>query len=243
MSANDRIFESHKRFEDLKNATILKYLDSVELDSESMDLCDKIIYYFCKGELDNEFYSSLLVILSEEERKEILKLVHEYLDLCFYDGNSEYWIDSVEGIPLKDAQFICLKILDNINFLVKIALSGGRRALEFLRIFSDKEYYSDSSVIEYLRNSFRYDDVLENIILEMSKEDSSYNVFDEQQKAILCGSPQGVLFFEDENEVKYSNPSLLATRISNILDGEEDDLYAFNDFSDVINLLYLDYAK
>ena len=243
MSTNEKIFESHKRFEDLKNATILKYLDTVELDNESMDLCDKIIHHFCKGELDNEFYSSLLTILSEEERKEILKLVHEYLDLCFYDGNSEYWIDSVEGIPLKDAQFICLKILDNINFLVKIALSGGRRALEFLRIFSDKEYYSDSSVIEYLRNSFRYDDVLENIILEMSKEDSSYNVFDEQQKAILCGSPQGVLFFEDDTEVKYSNPSLLATRISNILDGEEDDLYAFNDFSDVINLLYLDYAK
>ena len=243
MSTNEKIFESHKRFEDLKNATLLKYLDTVELDNESMDLCDKIIHYFCKGELDNEFYSSLLTILSEEERKEILKLVHEYLDLCFYDGNSEYWIDSVEGIPLKDAQFICLKILDNINFLVKIALSGGRRALEFLRIFSDKEYYSDSSVIEYLRNSFGYDDVLENIILEMSKEDSSFNVFDENQKAILCGSPQGVLFFEDETEVKYSNPSLLATRISNILDGEEDDLYAFNDFSDVINLLYLDYAK
>jgi hypothetical protein len=77
----------------------------------------------------------------------------------------------------------------------------------------------------------------------MSKEDSSFNVFDENQKAILCGSPQGVLFFEDDTEVKYSNPSLLATRISNILDGEEDDLYAFNDFSDVINLLYLDYAK
>ena len=115
MSTNEKIFESHKRFEDLKNATILKYLDSVELDSESMDLCDKIIYYFCKGELDNEFYSSLLAVLSEEERKEILKLVHEYLDLCFYDGNSEYWIDSVEGIPLKDAQFICLKILDNIS--------------------------------------------------------------------------------------------------------------------------------
>ena len=243
MSTNEKIFESNKRFEDLKNSVLLRFLDSIDLDEESMDLCDKIIYYFCKGELDNEFYSSLLTILSEEERKEILKLVHEYLDLCFYDGNSEYWIDSVEGIPLKDAQFICLKILDNINFLVKIALSGGRRALEFLRIFSDKEYYSDSSVIEYLRNSFGYDDVLENIILEMSKEDSSFNVFDENQKAILCGSPQGVLFFEDETEVKYSNPSLLATRISNILDGEEDDLYAFNDFSDVINLLYLDYAK
>ena len=37
-------------------------------------------------------------------------------------------------------------------------------------IFSDKEYYSDSSVIEYLRNSFRYDDVLENIILELEEE-------------------------------------------------------------------------
>ena len=143
----------------------------------------------------------------------------------------------------KEGNFICLKILDNVNFLVRIALSGGRNALEFLRIFSNKEYYSDSSVVEYLRNSFRYDDVLENIILEMSKEDSSYNVFDEEQKAILCGSPQGVLFFEDDSEVRYSNPALLAARISNILDGEEDDLYAFGDFSDVINLLYLDYAK
>lgn len=243
MSTSERIFESNKRFEDLKNATILKYLDSVELDEESMDLCDKIIYYFCKGELDNEFYSSLLVNLSDEERKDIMKLVHEYIGLCFYDGNSEYWIDSVEGIPLKDAQFICLKILDNVNFLVRLALSGGKSALEFLKIFSDKEYYSDSSVIEYLRNSFRYDDVLENIILEMSKEDSAYNVFDENQKAILCGSPQGVLFFEDDSEVKYSNPSLLATRINNILDGEEDELYSFADFSEVINLLYLDYAK
>ena len=188
MSTNERIFESNKRFEDLKNAVLLKYLDSLDLDDESMNLCDKIIYYFNKGELDNEFYSTLLINLSEEERKSILKL-------CFYDGNSDYWIDSVEGIPLKDAQFICLKILDNVNFLVRIALSGGRNALEFLRIFSNKEYYSDSSVVEYLRNSFRYDDVLENIILEMSKEDSSYNVFDEEQKAILCGSPQGVLFF------------------------------------------------
>lgn len=243
MSTNERIFESNKRFEDLKNATLLKYLDNVDLDEELMDLCDKIIYYFCKGELDNEFYSSLLINLSDDERKNILKLVHQYMDLCFYDGNSEYWIDSVEGIPLKDAQFICLKILDNVNFLVRIALNGGENALKFLRIFSDKEYYTDSSVIEYLRNSFRYDDVLENIILEMSKEDSSYNVFDDNQKAILCGSPQGVLFFEDEDEVKYSNPALLATRINNILDGEEDELYSFGEFADVINLLYLDYAK
>lgn len=243
MSTNDRIFESNKRYQDLKNAVLLKYLDSVELDDESMDLCDKIIYYFCKGELDNEFYSSLLNKLDEVERKNTLKLVHEYIGLCFYDGNSEYWIDSVEGIPLKDAQFICLKILDNVNFLVRIALGGGREALEFLKIFSDKEYYSDSSVIEYLRNSFRYDDVLENIILEMSKENSSYNVFDDNQKAILCGSPQGLLFFEDDHEVKYSNPALLATRINNILDGEEDDLYGFSDFSEVINLLYLDYSN
>ncbi len=243
MSANERIFESNKRFEDLKNATLLKYLDNIDLDEESMDLCDKIIYYFCNGELDNEFYSSSLFGMSDEERKNILKLVHEYIDLCFYDGNSEYWIDSVEGIPLKDAQFICLKILDNINFLVRIALSGGRNSLEFLRIFSDKEYYSDSSVIEYLRNSFRYDDVLENIILEMSKENSSYSVFDEEQKAVLCSSPQGVLFFEEDEEVKYSNPSLLATRINNILDGDEDELSNFGEFSDVINLLYLDYAK
>lgn len=243
MSTNERIFESNKRFEDLKNATLLKYLDAINLDEESMDLCDKIIYYFCKGDLDNEFYSSLLNDLNDDERKNILKLVHEYIGLCFYDGKSEYWIDSVEGIPLKDAQFICLKILDNINFLVRIAISGGKPALEFLKIFSDKEYYSDSSVIEYLRNSFGYDNVLENIILEMSKDDSSYNVFDDNQKAVLCGSPQGVLFFEDENEVKYSNPALLATRINNILDGDEDDLYSYGDFSDVINLLYLDYAK
>lgn len=243
MSANERIFESNKRFDDLKNIVLLKYLDNVDLDEESMNLCDKIIYYFCKGEIDNYFYSSYLKDVSFEERNKIMKLVHEYIDLCFYDGNSDYWLDSVEGIPLKDAQFICLKILDNINFLVRIAIKGGKNALEFLKVFNDKDAYVDSSVIEYLRNSFRFDDVLENIILEMSKEDSSYNVFDDKQKAILCGSPQGVLFFEGEDEVKYSNPGLLATRINNILDSDEDDLYKFSDFSDVINLLYLDYMK
>ena len=64
MSTNERIFESNKRFEDLKNAVLLKYLDSLDLDDESMNLCDKIIYYFNKGELDNEFYSTLLINLS-----------------------------------------------------------------------------------------------------------------------------------------------------------------------------------
>ena len=243
MTTNERIYESNKRFEDLKKATLLKYLDNIDLDEESMNLCDNIIYYFCKGELDNEFYSSYLKYLPFDERNKIMMLVHEYIDLCFFDGNSEYWVDSVEGIPLKDSQFICLKILDNINFLVRLALNGGKNALEFLRKFSDKDLYADSSVIEYLRNSFKYDDVLEKIILEMSKENSSYNVFDDRQKAILCAFPQGVLFFESEDEIKYSNPTLLSTRISNILDGDEDELNSFGEFSDVINLLYLDYAK
>ena len=243
MTANERIIESNKRFEDLKNVVLLRYLDNIELDEESMNLCDKIIYYFCKGELDNEFYSSYLNGLSFEEKNKVMKLVHEYIDLCFYDGNSDYWIDSVEGIPLKDAQFICLKILDNVNFLVRLANKGGKNVLDFLRIFSDKESYNESSVVEYLRNSFRYDDVLENILLEMSKENSVYNVFDDKQKAILCSYPQGVLFFEGDGEVKYSNPALLSTRINNILESDEEALYSFSDFSDVINLLYLDYAK
>ena len=243
MSANERIFESNKRFEDLKNIVLLKYLDNVDLDEESMNLCDKIIYYFCKGELDNDFYSSYLKDLSLEEKNKIMNLVHEYTDLCFYDGNSSYWVDSVEGIPLKDAQFICLKILDNINFLVRLAINGGKESLEFLRIFSDRDAYSNSSVVEYLRNTFRYDDILEKIIIDMSKENSLYDVFDEKQKAILCSSPQGVLFFEDDGEVRYSNPSLLATRINNILEDDEEELYSFGDFSDVINLLHLDYAK
>ena len=243
MTANERIIESNKRFEDLKNVVLLRYLDNIELDEESMNLCDKIIYYFCKGELDNEFYSSYLNGLSFEEKNKVMKLVHEYIDLCFYDGNSDYWIDSVEGIPLKDAQFICLKILDNVNFLVRLANKGGKNVLDFLRIFSDKESYNESSVVEYLRNSFRYDDVLENILLEMSKENSVYNVFDDKQKAILCSYPQGVLFFEGDGEVKYSNPALLSTRINNILDDNEDEINSFGEFADVINLLYLDYAN
>ena len=143
---------------------------------------------------------------------------------------------------------VCIKspiiiIPEIIVFLVKIAISGGRDTLEFLRSFSDKEFYSDSSVIEYLRNSFKYDAVLENIIIEMSKENSAYNVFDDKQKAILCSSPQGVLFFEGEDEIKNSNPLLLSTRINNILDDNEDEINSFGEFADVINLLYLDYAN
>ena len=37
MSTNERIFESNKRFEDLKNAVLLKYLDSLDLQKKNID--------------------------------------------------------------------------------------------------------------------------------------------------------------------------------------------------------------
>ena len=111
--------DSSKRLTNLKQATLIKYLDEINLD-EDLDLYDKMISHFTMGDLDEEFSSSYLNDKTKEEKKELMQLVHKYGYLCFKDENYDYWADSILNIPLSDCDFLCSQLFDNFNFLVKI---------------------------------------------------------------------------------------------------------------------------
>lgn len=217
---NESVKESAKRLEELKKATLFKFLDEIDLD-EDISLYDVMIKHFSNGELDDSFYSPVFKSLSDTDKKKLMSLAHEYLPLCFYQGDSEYWLDSIEGVSVNDFDLIALKLLDNFNFLLSVAKDGGRDALEQMKKFQNCEGYSESSVVEYLRNTFAADEILKAILIEMSKKDSLYNVFTDEQKASLCSFPEGTLYFFDGNSgVKFSSPIFLAVEINQRITGE-----------------------
>ena len=220
---NESVKESTKRLEEMKKTTLLKFLDEIDFDDE-ISLYDVMIEHFTNGELDDSFYSPVFKGLADTDKKKLTSLAHEYLPLCFYQGNYEYWLDSVEGLSINDFDLIALKILDNYSFLLGIAKDGGKEALEQMRKFQDCDGYSDCSVVEYLRNTFASDEILRAVILEMSKEDSQYNVFTDEQKASLCSFPEGTLYFFDGNSgIKFSSPIFLALEINQRITGENLD--------------------
>mgnify|MGYP005820816051 FL=1 len=64
--------------------------------SRSFAICDSMISHLVEGDLDEVLPSPSLYSLSEEEKKQVLRLAHQYQGLCFYDGDASNWGDSVE---------------------------------------------------------------------------------------------------------------------------------------------------
>ncbi len=225
--------EATKRLEDLKQATLINYLDDINLDDDK-SLYDEMMYHFVEGDLDDEFSSSVFVDMEIDDKKELQDLARKYISLCFYDGDVNNWSDSVEVIP-KDYELVSLRLFDNYNFLLEIARDGGEKALQELEKFQSCEGYHENAVIDYLRNTFLSDAILRKIILDLSNKDSVYKVFTEEQRASLCRFPEGTLYFFDlDNEVvKFSTPLMLALEINKRITGEE-----FEAVSDKPDLLF-----
>ena len=224
----DEIIESEKRIFDLKPYVILRYSEDIDFNNEA-ELYDSLISHLAKGDLDDSIYSSHLEDVSKEEKKIIMDLVHEYSSLCFKKGNPDYWTDSVFDIPILDYEYICTRILDNYNFLIMIAKSGGREALDLISSFFGVDEYSNSSIIDFLRNAFIDDKVLEKVIIDMSNKDSLYNIFTKRELALLCTSPDGVLYFYNDNSIDFSSPILIAKEIYKRETGEDS-----NNFREII---------
>lgn len=215
------IKESTKRLEDLKQATLVNYLENIDL-SDDRALYDEMMYHFVEGDLDDEFYSSIYDGLEIDDKKSLQDLTRKYISLCFYDGDVNNWVDSVENVPL-DYELIAMKLFDNYNFLLRIARDGGEDALKELKRFQKCEGYHENAAIDYLRNTFLSDTILRKIILEMTKKDSLYKVFTVEQRASLCRFPEGTLYsFDFDNEkVKVSSPLSLALEINRRVNSEE----------------------
>ena len=205
---------SIQRLEKLKQETILRYTDEIEYDQD-LSLYDVMMSHFVNGDLDDVFITDVTDGMDKKEANALFELAREFLGLCFFKGDSDYWIDSLENTPIADYNLIAYSILNSYDYLLNLAKIGGRDSLELLislRAFDD---IRDLAIVNYLKNTFVNDDVLNTIILDMSKQNSKYGIFTEEQKGILLSYPEGSLYSYGNNSIMITNPLVLGCQIYN----------------------------
>lgn len=235
MENNSRVGESAKRLEQMKQATILNCLADIDLDSD-LDLYDTMIHIFTEGKIDDAFYSPMFKDMDMPLKRELLDKGKKYLPLCFFGGSPDYWVDSIEGSSFEDPDLICGKILDNYNFILEVIKDYGEDILELLNRIQKTKMFSSNVLIDYLRNVFDDDDLLKEVLLEMTKKDGDYSDFTDSQKAILFMYPEGILFEENEDGDKKGRISVL--ELNNKIN-DYTDFYV--DFEDIISNIFIDY--
>lgn len=193
-----------RRLSDLKDQAIVMSLETMDCE-DKLALYDSIFNLFAHGELDNQLESYAFDGMSEDDRVKSIRLVGDHRGLVFYKGLGEYWLDSLEGYAVSDNEIITYSIFDNYDYLLDLGRRGGNRVLQQLEMFQNTGYIN-SSVVEYLRRSNLDDEVLSTILLDMSREDSLYNIFTDEQKCVLLGNPYGNLFTTSEAGVVVRSP-------------------------------------
>ena len=217
-------FKYGERLEILINAMINDYLTELDFNSEDgiRDAYENLLYKtIIKGEFDDIFLSEELDGLDKSERQRILDLSRKYYQLCFYDGKLDYWQYSVEGVTNGERERAGL-LLNNFNYLIRLAKNGGEEVLSFLDKFKSNDLFDDGSIISLLRCKFAADDVLEKVLIEMSKEDGVYNDFNSTQKVILCNYPEGVLYKANDEKIDIVDPKELERHIQKKFIGSYD---------------------
>lgn len=223
--------EKDKRMEELeklKQETIVHYLDEIDANSD-MDLYDKMLDHLFQGDFDQLLEDSAL---NSDDRNKILDLARKYSCLCFFQGDINYWADSIEGVYLNDLDLVCLKLLDNYHFLIQLAAEGGEDVLKQLVAFQKTDMASESAIIDYLRNTFYDDDTLKKVLQNISKVDGDYSIFTDEQKSILCTYPDGILYhLTDDNKVNLVSVKELEEKMrGDIINDEEFDFSLLNSY-------------
>ena len=207
------------RLETLKQATIENYL--TEIDSNN-DLYEVLINKLVEGKLDNWFYAPELNHLDGEKRREVFELARDFASLCFFQGDVNQWLESVEGVSLEDMGYTCMKILDNYNFLLNLANQGGLEALKEVERFGTSNYLNGPeiygtdvpSIIEKLRNNFADDELLISILRKMTF-DPAYQDLSTDEKVILCSYPEGNLYtFSEDDNIIFLNPEKIKKNLA-----------------------------
>ena len=215
MVTNEEVKRNNERLESLRKLTLEKYLDEVEDLNNDMLLYDVMFHHLTNGDFASDYEFSVLKGSSKEEKKDIMKLMNNYGNLCFYAGSADNWSDSIETIRNADYELISARLLDNYEFLMSLAKYGDEEALEELSKLKNVEGCDESSVVEFLRNTFCNDEVLFKTVLNMSSKNSLFKVFTDEQKATLLKYPEGALYFYDNSSIKTISPLFLAMEICN----------------------------
>lgn len=197
-----------RRLEVIKLKLIKRDLSELDLDNE-YDLYDSLLYKtFVDGEFDDVFLSDNIESLEKNERQEVIDLARKYNSLCFYNGDFNSWIDSIEGVTGSNYDLISEKLLDNFDYLMRLAKNGGEDVLRFLNKFQTIPQFKNCAVIDKLRSmdndsSKVFDGILETILIEMSKKDGAYKDFTDTQKIIMCDNLDGIIYkkYDDESNI------------------------------------------
>ena len=208
------IDEGIRRVEKLKQETILRYTEEIDFDQE-LSLYDVMISHFVNGDLDAVFDTSVTNEMSDKEKKALFDLTREFVGLCFSNGDSDYWLDSLENTPIYDYSLIAYSIFSSYDFLLGLAKDGGRDVLELLVSLRASEDLRDTAIVSYLKNTFVDEKVLSSVLIDMSGKSSFYNIFTDEQKGILLNYPEGTLYAYGENEVRITSPLVLGVEIYN----------------------------
>lgn len=234
-----------ERLEKLKQATIINYNAVINYDNR-LDLYYIMFNSLLNGELDDVFLSDNV----SSDDKEAFELARKYSSLCFYKGDASYWTDSSEGAySIDDPDTPATKILDNYDFLLKMAKESSEDSLKELVEFHKTDSFKAKAIIDHLRTLFINDDKLISTIKSMSDKNGSYKDFSVEQKALLCLQPEGVIYNVNNGEEEDISASELISKIKIGLLGEDnpnfhlgDALKHMNieDFKDIIYSIYID---
>ena len=209
MTVEDKKKNAVNRLLNLQAAVIKKFNDSIKYGE------DAIFEHLVTWELNEDYQTEALNGLKAEEKNNLLNLVNQYKDIMFYEGDASCWRKSSEK-HIEDYTMIATDVLDNYDFVIELAKVGGVNALNLLRDMKDCDGYSEYSVVERLRNTFGNDELLQKVLLEMSKDNNLYNIFTTEEKAELLDYPLGTLYFyKDEKTAVISNPIQLAIELYN----------------------------
>lgn len=230
---NDKIKQLGHRLEDLKQETLLRYLDYIDLNNE-MDLYDVLLRAVVKGDLIDYYSSPVFKDLSEEEIKRIKTSFQANSSLCFYDGDINYWLDSLEGVTLQDLDLSVIRLMDHFDFLMEL-IRDHEESIPLLKSFQKSNIFDSNSVIDTLRNTFSDDETLKKCIYEVSSENSLYKGLNDEEKAILFTYPNHILYEKVDNEVYVTDPFSLKKKITEYLD--DDDLSKCSNLRDLLDTM------
>ena len=210
----ERIDNSIQLLKELEKETIARYTEDIDFDQE-LSLYDVMLNHFVNGDFDDVLSLDITDGMNDDERNNLFQLVREFQGLCFYKGDIQYWLDSVEDFPVSDYPLVAYSILDNYIYLLELAKSGGRRVLEQLVSLRDNEELEGVALVDYLRTTFVDDRVLTAILLDMAEENSFYSMFTNEQKGTLLTYPEGTLYSYSDDVIKITSPLILGVQIYN----------------------------
>ena len=218
----ERIDHSIQLLEQLEQETIVRYTEDIDYDQE-LSLYDVMLNHFAIGDFDNTISDYVFKNMDNIESQKLFRLVGEFRGLCFYKGDVQYWLNSVEDFPVADYSLVAYSILDNYIYLLELAKSGGRKVLEQIVSLRENDELKEIALVDYLRTSFVDNRVLSAILLDMSDDNSFYDIFTNEQKGILLTYPEGTLYSYSEDSIKITSPLILGLQIYNNINEEKID--------------------